>query len=601
MGPEASEVFIENKENHLFLLCKIKFEETEQGYRTLGHLVKINYEDKELFIDYLSERLTILSDSYVTHPISQMTFSYVIKSGKCLDENRTLLLQNLTDKEITSHNFNNMDLPITMNPHDYGKVILSNIISDGITFERFIVVGGAGNKTYQIDVIEGGKVNRVTILGNINLSWTDTNVHGDETNFIKREIKKSSIYFMDGEIVLRKKELPAKPFRRLQKESSLSNRFITLDIETITKENKITPYLINAYNGRHHITSFNSNENELFNEFIPKLTTLIEKGKETFIYAHNLSSFDGVLILKHLFKFGKVKPLIHHGKIISIKLIVNIEGVKSTIIFKDSFLLLSKSLRELCVAFNVESSKGYFPFNLENINYSGVFPKYENWTDITLKEWNDLKTGYGKRMWNFQLEATKYCKLDCVTLHQILTRFNELIYRKFNININSVLTIASLAMRIYKTHFMPANTIYQLGGRLEFDIRKSYSGGAVDVFIPHNRTTPFFGKSRPMHRLLYSYDVNNLYPTVMAYNQIPVGKPIVFEGNIRIVEPDAIGFFYCKISTTKYLEHPILQRRIKTDNGYRSIAGLGSWEGWIFSGEMDNVIKFGYEFEIIRG
>lgn len=156
-------------------------------------------------------------------------------------------------------------------------------------------------------------------------------------------------------------------------------------------------------------------------------------------------------------------------------------------------------------------------------------------------------------------------------------------------------------MRIYKTHFMPANTIYQLGGRLEFDIRQSYSGGAVDVFIPHNRTTPFFGTKRPMHRLLHSYDVNNLYPTVMAYNQIPVGKPVAFEGNIRLVEPDALGFFYCKITSSKYLEHPILQRRIKTNHGIRSIAGLGSWQGWIFSGEMDNAIKYGYEFEIIKG
>jgi hypothetical protein len=46
---------------------------------------------------------------------------------------------------------------------------------------------------------------------------------------------------------------------------------------------------------------------------------------------------------------------------------------------------------------------------------------------------------------------------------------------------------------------------------------------------------------------------------------------------------------------------PILQRRIKTANGYRTIAGLGSWEAWICSSEMDNAIKFGYHFEIIKG
>ena len=111
---------------------------------------------------------------------------------------------------------------------------------------------------------------------------------------------------------------------------------------------------------------------------------------------------------------------------------------------------------------------------------------------------------------------------------------------------------------------MPANTIYQLSGNVESDIRESYSGGAVDVYIPHNRVTPFFSNIKPLHKGLFSYDVNSLYPTVMAYNEIPVGKPIAFEGNIRQVEPNAYGFFYCKITSPAYLEHPILQRKIKT-------------------------------------
>jgi hypothetical protein len=58
-------------------------------------------------------------------------------------------------------------LPISMNPHDYGEVRATTIFTDGITFERFIVL--SGNKTYQIDMYDGGMVNNVTILGNINL------------------------------------------------------------------------------------------------------------------------------------------------------------------------------------------------------------------------------------------------------------------------------------------------------------------------------------------------------------------------------------------------------------------------------------------------
>lgn len=82
---------------------------------------------------------------------------------------------------------------------------------------------------------------------------------------------------------------------------------------------------------------------------------------------------------------------------------------------------------------------------------------------------------------------------------------------------------------------------------------------------------------------------------------MPIGKPISFEGDILRLEPDAFGFFYCKITSPEYLEHPILQRRVKTNNGIRTIAGLGTWDGWIFSEEMKNAIKYGYEFEVIRG
>jgi len=93
-------------------------------------------------------------------------------------------------------------------------------------------------------------------------------------------------------------------------------------------------------------------------------------------------------------------------------------------------------------------------------------------------------------MWSFEQESIKYCKLDCLSLHEVLTKFNELVYSNFSINIHKTLTLPSLAMRIYKTHYMPENSIYQLTGEVEQNIRQSYSGGAVDVYIPHNRIAP---------------------------------------------------------------------------------------------------------------
>ena len=129
--------------------------------------------------------------------------------------------------------------------------------------------------------------------------------------------------------------------------------------------------MINAYNGRHHLNSYNINEDELFKDFFMKLIFNLEKGSINYIYAHNLSTFDGVLILKHLFPLGKVEPLYHNGKILTIKLIIkgNKKDEDIKIIFKDSYLTLTSSLRKLCKAFNIEASKGYFPFNLTDIYY----------------------------------------------------------------------------------------------------------------------------------------------------------------------------------------------------------------------------------------
>jgi hypothetical protein len=216
------EIFDNIKDSHLMLMCKVQFTDEAMGYRTLGHLVKTNYEDRELFIEYLTLRLGVLNESYMVHPISNIIFSYVIKSGKNMETNRTLLHQSTDDKGL-KHNFNNMNLPISMNPSDYGQIDLDSYIQiDGESIHRYIVVNGS--RTYRIDVSNDGLTNTVTILGGINLSWVDTSI--DKTNNIfMRVIKKSTIYFMDGQIVLRKQILNAKPFKALKTDSGNISNF----------------------------------------------------------------------------------------------------------------------------------------------------------------------------------------------------------------------------------------------------------------------------------------------------------------------------------------------------------------------------------------
>jgi hypothetical protein len=595
----------ESGNKHLMIICKIKYSDSdnnEYGYKTLGTLRRVEFKDMNLFINYLEERIGILNDSYNPLNVDKIVFTYIIKEGLVQEKDRALLqiLPYGENDNVSSHRFNNIKLPISMNPYDYGTVFTKPAEYD--TFTRYIVTNN--KRLYQIDVSLDKMINNVSILGLSDFNWKDTKLNEGIENYFMREVNKSTIYFLNGEAILRKQELNAKPFRKTQLDKSLLTKFITFDIETIIQNKKLEPYLICAYDGQNMIQSYTSssggkiNQELLFSNFINQLVKLLGKDSKLICYAHNFSGFDGIFILKHLVNYGKVEPLLFNGKLISIKVKLNIEGyIDKTIIFKDSYLLLPTGLKGLCKQFNILDPKGWFPIKFNSVLYKGALPAFEAW-NITIEEYETLIKKYTGKVWNFKEEALKYCKLDCKCLHEILTQFNKLMFNNFKLNVHNVLTLPALAMKIYKSNFMPDNSLYQLHGKIEREIRKSYTGGAVDVYIPSNKIGSFFSK---LYRKLYYYDVNSLYPYVMLNNPMPIGLPIAFKGYILLDNSNAFGFFYCKITSPKYLEHPILQRSIKIKGEIRTIAGLGTWYGWIFSEEMYNAIKYGYQFEIIKG
>jgi hypothetical protein len=134
-------------------------------------------------------------------------------------------------------------------------------------------------------------------------------------------------------------------------------------------------------------------------------------------------------------------------------------------------------------------------------------------------------------------EAVKYCNLDCISLHQVLSNFNEMIFSLFSENIHHYPTLPSLAFAIFRSNFMENENIPQLSGKIANDIRSGYTGGATDMYIP---------KSNP-NKKIKCFDVNSLYPYIMESKVMPVGNPTFFNGNILKKDPDAFGFFYCKI------------------------------------------------------
>jgi hypothetical protein len=159
-------------------------------------------------------------------------------------------------------------------------------------------------------------------------------------------------------------------------------------------------------------------------------------------------------------------------------------------------------------------------------------------------------------------ETIKYCIQDCVSLYQVLSTFNQLIFEKYNLNINNYPTLSSLSFGIYRAHYLKDYKIPLIGGQILKDIREGYFGGHTDVY----KTT---GEN------LYVYDVNSLYPYVMSKYPMPVGNIKYFEGDIYKTEDKPFGFFLAEITAPDYLNVPILMTKAKINNTLRTLAPLG--------------------------
>jgi hypothetical protein len=141
-----------------------------------------------------------------------------------------------------------------------------------------------------------------------------------------------------------------------------------------------------------------------------------------------------------------------------------------------------------------------------------------------------------------------------------------MIFSLFSVNIHKYPTLPSLAFAIFRSNFMSENIVPQLFGKIAKDIRNGYTGGSCDVFIH---------QSKPGVKVR-CYDVNSLYPSQMEAQLMPVGTPTFFKGDILAVDPDAFGFFYCKIIAPDNIKHPILQTHVKTHGVIRTISPIGT-------------------------
>jgi hypothetical protein len=222
-------------------------------------------------------------------------------------------------------------------------------------------------------------------------------------------------------------------------------------------------------------------------------TILVKQYNNYHVFAHNFSSFDGILLFNVLTELGSIKPIFNkEGKLISAKLSYKVGGKSYTITFNDSLLLLLTSLGSLAKSFNLDKGKTIYPYDFVNkvgLDYVGEVPPFEYFSQhgITKEEYDTYCSQFINKTWSLRDETIKYCANDCAVLFNVVSDFSNIMFNLFRINIHSHPTLPSLAFGVFRSNFLPklieeGVDIPQLSAQIQKDIREGYTGGTVDVY-----------------------------------------------------------------------------------------------------------------------
>ena len=272
----------------------------------------------------------------------------------------------------------------------------------------------------------------------------------------------------------------------------------------------------------------------------------------TFI-AHNAKSFDAQFVLRYCVLNG-IKPYcIYNGS-----KIMYMHVKDHDIRFIDSLNFVQDKLAAFPKTFGLtEMKKGYFPhfFNIpENQDYVGPVPdaKYYGPDQMMADDRKKfLKWHQGRvdenYVFNFKKELEDYCRSDVDILRRSMLKFREDFISIANIDPLQYITIAAVCMAVYRSKFMPENTI----GIIK-DIAKTEAFSKIsiawlkwisdtqDVYIQHalnggERVIPKVGKVDD-----FCKDTNTVYEfqgcfwhgcekcftenTINPFNQIEMGE-----------------------------------------------------------------------------
>lgn len=282
---------------------------------------------------------------------------------------------------------------------------------------------------------------------------------------------------------------------------------------------------------------------------------LNHNGGNSILLAHNAASYDSRLIFEDIIK--RKNPLEVYPTMNGCKF--NELRIGSKIFFRDSRNHLMGSVASLAKDFGCKLGKEVFPhlFNsVENYSYIGPLPGKEYY-DLsflkTEKDFDDFHSWYEfekklyceEKPWNFRAKLFEYCKNDVDVLADIVLKYHEIYFEKFEISPWKSMTSSSYFHKVSKIQITrnlelpePSDPLYELTinqhahgkhwtvlkGPEYALARESLRGGRTGV----GRVLTELTKEEIDRGCSIKYvDVVSLYPYHQVSHNFPVGIPTI--------------------------------------------------------------------------
>ncbi|XP_022849082.1 uncharacterized protein LOC111371371 [Olea europaea var. sylvestris] len=302
--------------------------------------------------------------------------------------------------------------------------------------------------------------------------------------------------------------------------------------------------------------TFEERSNKMLFDFIERLAVVVRHNPSILtVYLHNLSRFDGILLLKYYASRGDkyaIKPLMRNHRLYQIAVYL---GKKRLFLLRDSLTLLTSSPDNLAKNLSPQlGSKGTIQH--DEVQVSNLIP--------------------------LQHQLLVYMKQDILLLGGVMLKALEIYWTICNVDIVTKLTLSSLALTIFRTNYYVQNnwSIYIPNRNEDTFIRRGYYGGHSDAYIPCGDN-------------LYYYDVNSLYPYIMKSYTMPRGET-VWHGKLEGQDLDNLfGFIEAYVVCPRTISPPFLPYR--DEKNQTLLFPIGKFVDVYYSEELKYARDIGYQ------